>query len=342
MPTQISARGAYSTQTHFYAKNHRRFSKQAFEIFKTLQDEINFSLIHATEGAAYAFSKAKKKRKLKIPIIVSMHGAVTTGNLKSRIFVKRPYSRLLRRIAGSCNRIITNSFSLLERIKRLPKGIKEKTEIIPHSLNCKKFSQIPKLEDVENFRDKYDLSLGKIIFLLQGPYITRKSQHEIIVCFPGILKYHPESIFLIIGEGPLLSQIKEEIVDLGIEESVRITGYINEEELYLAYHTSDILLYPAKEVSFSTPLIEALASGLPVIAADTPPMNEMLPPDVDWLYPPDQNEQLIEKAVEIIEDKEASQQIAFESRKHALEKYEHKIVGKKIKKIYLNTIKESE
>ena len=116
LPTQISARGAYSTQTHFYAKNHRRFSKQAFEIFKTLQDEINFSLIHATEGAAYAFSKAKKKRKLKIPIIVSMHGAVTTGNLKSRIFVKRPYSRLLRRIAGSCNRIITNSFSLLERI----------------------------------------------------------------------------------------------------------------------------------------------------------------------------------------------------------------------------------
>lgn len=342
LPPQISARGAYSTQTHFYAKNHRRFSKQAFEIFQTLQDEIDFSLIHATEGAAYAFTKAKKKNKLKVPLIVSIHGAVTTGNFKSRLFVKRPYSRLLRKIVGSCDLIVTNSYSLLEKIKRLPKGTKEKTEIVFHSLNCKKFSQIPKLEDIEDFRDKYDLNLGKVTFLLQGPYITRKSQHEIIQYFPEIIEYHPDSIFLIIGEGPLLLRIKEEIVDLGIEESVRITGYINEEELHLAYHTSDILLYPATEASFSTPLIEAMASGLPVIAVDAPPMNEMLPPDVDWLYPSNQKDLLVEKVVDIIEDKEASQQIAFESRKHALEKYDYNIVGKRIKKVYLKVIKESE
>jgi glycosyltransferase involved in cell wall biosynthesis len=342
LPLQISARGAYSTQTHFYARNHRRFSKQALDIFRSLQNDVDFSLIHATEGAAYAFTKAKKKNKLNIPIIVSIHGAVTTGNFKSRLFVKRPYSRLLRKIVESSDLIVSNSFSLLEKIRRLPKDIKEKTEIIPHSLNCKKFTQIPKLEDIENFRDKYDLNLGKVTFLLQGPYITRKSQHEIIKYFPEIIEYHPDSIFLIIGEGPLLSKIKEEIVNLGIEDSVRITGYITDDELYLAYHTSDILLYPATEVSFSTPLIEALASGLPVVAVDSPPMNEMLPPDVDWLYPPDQTDQLIEKVVDIIEDKEASQQIAFESRKHALEKYDYNIVGKRIKKIYQKIIKESE
>ena len=342
LPPQISARGAYSTQTHFYAKNHRRFSKQAFDIFQSLRSDINFSLIHATEGAAYAFSKAKKKNRLNIPIVVSIHGAVTTGNFKSRLFVKRPYSRLLRKIIESSDLILTNSFSLLEKIRRLPKGTKEKTEIVPHSLNCKKFAQIPKLEDIEKFRDKYDLNLGKVVFLLQGPYITRKSQHEIIECFPEIIEYHPDSIFLIIGEGPLLSRIKEKIVNLGIEDAVRITGYITDEELHLAYHTSDILLYPATEVSFSTPLIEALASGLPVIAVDAPPMNEMLPPDVDWLYPPDKKDILIEKIIDIIEDKEASQQIAFESRKHALEKYDYNIVGKRIKKIYQKIIKASE
>ena len=198
LPPQISARGAYSTQTHFYAKNHRRFSKQALEIFQSLKDEVKFSLIHATEGAAYAFTKASKKSKLNIPIIVSIHGAVTTGNFKSRLFVKRPYSSLLRKIIRSCNLILTNSYSLLEKIKRLPQNVKEKTEIVPLSLNCKRFSQIPKLEDIEAFRDKYDLNLGKVIFLLQGPYITRKSQHEIIKLFPEIIEYFPDSIFLIV------------------------------------------------------------------------------------------------------------------------------------------------
>ena len=341
LPPQISARGAYSTLTNFYAENHRRFSKQSFDVFQELNKEKEIALIHATEVSAHAFALAKRRGIIDIPLIISVHGAVTTGNLKARLFVKRPYSRLLRKTVGYCDLIVSNSTSLLDKIKRLPKGVQEKIELVPHALNCKEFSQIPKLEDVEIFRDKYDLKLGSVTILMQGPYITRKSQYEVIQYFPKILEFHKDTVFLIIGEGPLLSDIKEKIVSLNIEDHVRITGYINDSELNLAYQVSDILLYPAQEGSFGTPIIEALASGLPVIAVDKPPMNEMLPPNSGWLYPQDQIEQFVDRIEEIIEDKEASQQIAFNSRKHALEKYDYQIVGKKLKKIYTNILKES-
>ena len=341
LPEQISARGAYSTLTHFYAKNHRSFSKQAFDVYTELSSEVDIALIHATEVAASYFAKAKKRNQIKIPLVVSIHGAVTIGNLKSRMWVKRPYSRLLRRIVKHCDYIVTTSVSLLEKIKRLSKSMKEKVIIVPHSLNCKTFSQISKLEDLESFRDKYDVDQGKSIVLMQGPYINRKSQHKVVKFFPEILKRNAKIVFLVVGDGPLLSKIKEDVVNLGIEDSVIITGYIDDKELLLAFHISAVLLYPAEEGSFGTPLIEAMASGLPVIAVDKPPMNEMIPPNCDWLYPANDEVALVDKVLGIIKNKEKIQEVAFKSQKHALKKFDYPVVGKKLLKAYTKIAKES-
>jgi glycosyltransferase involved in cell wall biosynthesis len=339
LPSQISAKGAYSTQTHFYARNHRKFSKQAYEVFEELSADTKFSLIHSTEVSAYFFAKAKRKKKLSVPLIISVHGAVTTGNLKSRLFVKRPYSRLLRKTVAQCDYIVTHSLSLLDKIKRMPKAATEKVKIVQTSLNCKRYSQIPKIEDKEAFIDKYDIDTSKVNILLQGPFISRKQQLEVVDYFPDIIEKHSKIHFIVIGEGPLLQKLKEKIVNYNIVDYVCLTGYINEEELLLAYHISDILLYPGKEGSFGISIIEALASGLPIVAADKPPMNEMLPPKCGWLYPPEKEKILVDRIMKIINDKEKSQQTAFKSQQHALKNYDHSIVGKKLLKVYNEIIK---
>jgi len=341
LPEQISARGAYSTLTNFNAKNHRKFSKEAYDVFTELSAEKEISLVHAMEVSALSFAIAKKKEELTIPLIVSIHGAVTTGNFKSRLWVKRPYSKLLRRIVKYCDNIITNSKALLDKVKRLPSKAEDKVILVQHALNCKKFSQIPKIEDTEEFRDKYDLTQDKTTILLQGPFITRKSQHDVIEYFPEILKRQPDTHFLIIGDGPLLKDIKEKVVSLNIEDATRITGYIKDEELLLSYHVSNILLYPSREGSFGTPLIEAMASGLPVIAMDRPPMNEMLPPDSGWLYPPNKREQIVDKVLQIVSNKKISKEITFKSQNHALKNYDYAVIGKNLVKIYKKVIKQS-
>ncbi|MBY9000787.1 MAG: glycosyltransferase family 4 protein, partial [Candidatus Heimdallarchaeota archaeon] len=336
---QISAKGAYSTQTHFYARNHRKFSKQAFEVFEELRVDIKFALIHSTEVSAYFFAKAKRKREMTIPLIISVHGAVTTGNLKSKLFVKRPYSRLLRRTIAHCDYIVTNSYSLLEKIKRLPKKTKGNIELVQTALDCKKYSQIPKIEDIETFRDKYDIDSSKVNILLQGPFITRKRQLEVIDHFPAIIKKHPNVHFLVIGEGPLLQKIKEKIVHYDIDDYVCLTGYINEKELILAYHISNIMLYPGREGSFGISIIEAMATGLSIVAVDLPPVNEMVPEDCRCLYPLEREKLLVERVTEIINNKEESIQLTFESQKHALKNYSHLVVGKKLFKFYKSIMK---
>ena len=117
---------------------------------------------------------------------------------------------------------------------------------------------------------------------------------------------------------------------------------IDDKELILAHHVSNILLYPAKEGSFGTPLIEAMASGLPVIAMDRPPMNEMLPLDSGWLYPPNKREQIVDKVLQIVHGKERRDEITFKLRNHALKNYDYAVIGKKLVKTYKKIIKQFE
>ena len=341
VPTKISSRGVYSTKTHMFAKNHIKFSKDAFKIFEQLHYKNPFDLIHSTELSVYAFAQAKKRDRLNIPLLMSAHGPVTTGTLKSKLFVLRRYRRLLRKTIKYCDAIISSSFSLLNKAGKLPDTLKSKVYIIPAPLNCKIYSQIPKIEDIEGFRDKYHLKQGNPTVLLLGPFIPRKLQLDVVDFFPDILAEEPKTMFLVIGNGPLLPKIKEKIVDYEIDESTVITGYVNDKELLIAYNISDLLLYPAEEGSFGTPIVEAMASGIPVITGDAPPMNEMLPPGSGWLFPLNRKDILVDIVAKILKSKEESLQFAFETKKHALKNYDYSVVGKKLIKTYKMIVKDS-
>ena len=99
------------------------------------------------------------------------------------------------------------------------------------------------------------------------------------------------------------------------------------------------MLYPGREGSFGISIIEALASGLPIVAADHPPMREMLPKDCDCLYPPDKEKLVVDRITEMINNLEKNKQLAFKSQKHALENYNHNVVGKKLLKFYKRIMK---
>jgi len=70
-------------------------------------------------------------------------------------------------------------------------------------------------------------------------------------------------------------------------------------------------------------------------------MNEMLSPDCDWYYPQHDLNKMVDKVDEIINNKEKSYQIAFNSQQHALKNYDYSVVGKKLLKTYEAIIKES-
>lgn len=67
---------------------------------------------------------------------------------------------------------------------------------------------------------------------------------------------------VLVGDGPALPEIQQELADL----PVTFTGYLRGEELARAYASTDIFAFPSRTETFGQVVLEAMASGLPVVA----------------------------------------------------------------------------
>jgi glycosyltransferase involved in cell wall biosynthesis len=73
---------------------------------------------------------------------------------------------------------------------------------------------------------------------------------------------HTRCHLVIVGDGPALQEVKQELAGL----PVTFTGYLRGEELAEAYASADIFAFPSRTETFGQVVLEAMASGLPVVA----------------------------------------------------------------------------
>ncbi|KAJ7583318.1 UDP-Glycosyltransferase/glycogen phosphorylase [Mycena floridula] len=85
----------------------------------------------------------------------------------------------------------------------------------------------------------------------------------------------PRLIF--IGDGPAFLQIKQTVVQLGLEDAVVFEGHINDHSKLAEYYASaDLFAFPSYTETFGQVVAEALASGLPVVGLDAPGTRDLV------------------------------------------------------------------
>ncbi|HSP70454.1 MAG TPA: glycosyltransferase family 1 protein [Bryobacteraceae bacterium] len=86
------------------------------------------------------------------------------------------------------------------------------------------------------------------------------------------------------------------IAEMGLQDSVRITGWVPREELYQLYAHARAFIYPSTFEGFGMPVLEALAAGIPTACSDIPPLREVAG-DATLFFDP-QDEDAIAAAIE--------------------------------------------
>ncbi|MFC2163292.1 glycosyltransferase family 4 protein, partial [Candidatus Altiarchaeota archaeon] len=133
--------------------------------------------------------------------------------------------------------------------------------------------------DVERFkpRDKLDarerlgLPADKKILLFVGRLEERKNLGNLIRAMNSL----GECMLVLCGTGPMGDRLKSLANSLGIS-NVSFPGFIPERDLPYYYDASDLLVHPADVEGFCLTLVEALASGLPVLAQRKSGMADIL------------------------------------------------------------------
>lgn len=120
-------------------------------------------------------------------------------------------------------------------------------------------------QDRESLRKKYKLPNDKVAFITPSRLIPRKGIDMFLNSIKG-LSENNSSIFLLAGEGPLESSIKQIAEEGGIE--VRLLGYCNQETVRELYAVSDIFLLPSLSDPNPLTVIEAAFAGLPLLVSE--------------------------------------------------------------------------
>ncbi|MBN1573278.1 MAG: glycosyltransferase family 4 protein [Deltaproteobacteria bacterium] len=221
-------------------------------------------LIHAGQilnGGAIGYVL---KKIFGIPYVIWVYGDETKP-----IYMRSPVHRyLIDRLIRGADRIISVSPVITEEFLDYGVSAEKIVEIIP-GVDTETFSPgEPPMEMMERYGVK-----GKTVLMTVARLTPRKGQDTVISALPGILKKHPDVVYLIVGDGPYRRSLEKLSVDKGVYDSVIFAGRVVDSELPDHYRLSDIYVMPNREVKDSTDsiegfgisFIEAGASAKPVV-----------------------------------------------------------------------------
>ena len=89
-----------------------------------------------------------------------------------------------------------------------------------------------------------------------------------IRALPRILADHPETIYLIVGDGDDRPRLEALSAEIGVADKVRFVGSARAEELPDYFRLADVFVMPSTGEGFGIAFLEAMASGIPVIGGN--------------------------------------------------------------------------
>lgn len=139
----------------------------------------------------------------------------------------------------------------------------KKVEYVPGvGIDIEKFNNI-KVNIVQK-RKELGVDLDDTVLLSVGE-LNKNKNHQIII--RALAKLHrPNVKYIVVGQGALKGYLVNLAKELGVEKQVIFLGF--REDVAEIYKVADIFVFPSKREGLSVALMEALASGLPVVASD--------------------------------------------------------------------------
>lgn len=166
-----------------------------------------------------------------------------------------------------------------------------------------------------------------------------KEKHiDVLLRAGSILKSSNEFHILIVGQGKEKKPLKNLAVKLGIKSNVTFTGFMAKKDLPNIYRVADIFVMPSIAELQSLVTMEAMASGLPVVAANAVALPHLVHDSKNgFLFNPGDEKSLAEKLQFLLKDKKLRDKMSSESLA-IIKEHDIKKVVKIVESTYKNAV----
>ena len=210
-----------------------KYQKELYKIFK----ENGYKIVHSHINALSVFP-LRAAKKAGVPIRIA-HSHTTSNkkewkrNLAKNIL--RPFSKLYANKFFACTKHAGEWLFGKKIIER------KELNVINNAIDLKKFEFNEKTR--EDLRKELGIKEDTLIIGHVGRFMKQKNHEFLIEVFKELIKKNDNSILMLIGQGPLLNDMKQKVRDLKIEDKVQFMGQVTDVEKY--YNIMDVFLFPS-------------------------------------------------------------------------------------------------
>ena len=218
--------------------------------------EKPFDLVHAQYGYPTGLAALEISRRLGIPNVVSIQGG--DGHwVGPCCLTHRDAMRVVLDHAGA---LLIGSRSFAEEVQG------------NHGTALSRFTIVPGAVDTSRFYPRDGWAAGELLdpavpmLVYHGRVDRRKGALDTLDAVANLVAEGRKLRLIVSGIGPDSDAVSARVRELGLEAHTKITGYADYDTAPSVYRRGDIFLSPTYAEGFSNTILEAMASGLPVVS----------------------------------------------------------------------------
>jgi glycosyltransferase involved in cell wall biosynthesis len=231
-------------------------------------------------GSLYAFLQGFSKWLLKKPMVTLIRGSsyfgLTTQSLPRYVLHLMKIVEYLGLLLS--DRIITNNMATRdEMLKSLGKRKNIDVQILYNNIPP---MNIREPEDISNTRDKYGIPEDAKVLVTAGVLNPGKNIETLIECLPNI---EVQNVYIVIvgdtsteADVCYKASLQELAKTLEVDKNIIFTGWLKKEDVWGAFHASDLFVMPSLREGMPNAMLEALGCDLPCLGSDISGIRDIL------------------------------------------------------------------
>jgi glycosyltransferase involved in cell wall biosynthesis len=304
--------------------NINRWVKRTLRLFVRYYKKFgrpDLILAHSVTWAGLAAERIHSKYN--IPYLVAEHRSFfvrSTG--AARKMVKPFYIPLFNHAYSSCEKLILVSESMKPGLLELIPNIESRITVIPNMINGEYFTFPEKKRNEEPF-----------IFITAGRLAAVKGLDILLSAFKILIEKTGKRILLkILGRGEIRKELEEQVVRSGLQGQVIFTGRVTRDQVVREMQDANCYVLASRYEAFGVVLIEAMATGMPVIATRSGGPEYIVDESCGYLVDPDNVEQLAGAMLKMISEYDRFNQEGI--RKRVLQKYGSEVLSRRYVELF--------
>jgi phosphatidylinositol alpha-1,6-mannosyltransferase len=279
-------------------------------------DVVNFHYIRS-----HGIALILLRRLLGVPVVLSLVGRTDVVHL-----LRWPAQVWANVIVANSDAVLPNS----EFYLRGTSG--EQVDVVPYGVDTAAFS--PHRRSAE-LRSQLGVDDDQFLMLSVQRLTAVKRVDVLIHAMAKIVERDNSAVLVLVGEGDEGQALRRLVSCVGLNHHVRFTGYVSSEDLPSYFASADIFVFHSLLETFGIVFAQAMASGLPIVAANTSCVPDVVHSDNGILVAPFDTDAFCDAVLSLRHDAELRRTIGKRNRTRAEQEFDWDLIADRYEQVLL-------